>query len=344
MNFLRSKPEHLAEYLRDAIARGEVVEPLPSIRDWSARLGVAHGTLETAVGILKREGLLRTLPRKGVQIVRETTPRHRPQQPPTVRWIFCGRSYRDVPTLSELLTALTQRLAPHGIRFSLEMLNDARLRAIHRQGKRPHEMLLLSSAPKTYQEMFAGFRDSVLLIGPAAPGVDLPYISNDVISAFRHATFMLARRGFERVTLLVNEVSHQSIEKEFQIICAAAPRPIQGDVARVPDELYEQNLAVQRLAARVAGRHGLLANSPVPAGLLMMALMKRGVDVPGQAEVISVNATSFELRTFPLPIHYPYPLEKFSKTICQAAVRYFEQGAVPPLRKLLPLRMVEPPR
>jgi DNA-binding LacI/PurR family transcriptional regulator len=344
MNFLRSKPEHLAEHLRDCIARGEIVEPLPNIRDWSERLGVAHGTLESAIGILKREGVLRTRPRKGVHIVRGPARARRLQQPPTVRCIFYGRHYRDVPTLTEIIGAISQRLTPHGIRFSLEMCNDARLRALHRQGERPHEMLLLSSMPKKYQELFSDFRRSVLLIGPPFPGIGLAFISNDVIPAFRHATYMLARRGFLRVSLLINESAGQPIDEEFRRICASAPQPIQGDVVRLPNELYEQNRAVQRLAARVVVRQGLITISPVPPGLIMMALMKRGVDVPGQVEVISVNTTSLEVRTFPLPIHYPFPMEKFAKTICQAAVHYFEQGSVPPLRKLLPLHVIEPPR
>src|SRR5438552_2693979 len=129
MKFLRSKAEHLADHLRECIERGELAEPLPNIRDWSGRLGVAHGTLEMALNILKRDGLVRTRPRKGIHIVHEATPRQRLQQPPVVRWIFHGGYFKNVPTMSEILTAITQRLAPHGIRFGLEMSNDARLRA-----------------------------------------------------------------------------------------------------------------------------------------------------------------------------------------------------------------------
>src|ERR1051326_4852783 len=183
-----------------------------------------------------------------------------------------------------------------------------------------------------------------MLIGPPFPGIDLSFVTNDVLSAIRHATFMLSRRGFERVSLLINESARQPIHEEFRRICAAAPRPIQGDVVRLPDELYEQNLAVQRLATRIVARQGLIAISPVPAGLLMMALMRRGMQVPGDVEVIAINATSQEVRTFPIPIHYPYPMEKFAKIVCQAAIHYFEQGSLPTLRKVIPLHMVAPPR
>jgi hypothetical protein len=207
MEFIRSKPEQLADYLRQRIERGDLVEPLPNIRDWSAQLGVAHGTLETALGILKRQGVIRTRPRKGVHITRPATKPRQLHQPPTVRWLFYGGHYRNVPTISELITALTQRLAPHGIRFSLELCNASRLRAIHQQGERPHEMLILSSMTSPYQEMFAAFRRSVLLVGPPLPGVELPFITNvltreetDAMKAMR-LRYMTARAEREETRL-----------------------------------------------------------------------------------------------------------------------------------------------
>src|SRR5258708_5062071 len=121
MHFLRTRGELLAEHLRQAIARGELVSPLPNIRDWSTQLGVSHGTLEKALHILKREGLIRTRPRKGVHVMRPETTRPRLQQPPTVRWMFYGRNYKNIPTVPEIMGAIGQRLSPHDIRFSLEM-------------------------------------------------------------------------------------------------------------------------------------------------------------------------------------------------------------------------------
>lgn len=344
MNFLRSKVDHLADHLRGCIARGELADPLPNIRDWSEQLGVAHGTLESALKILKREGLIRSRPRKGIVVVRKPTSRPSLQQPPLVRWVVYGRNYQNVPTIPVVVGSVSQRLGAHGIRISLEMCNDARLRAIHRQGEHAHEMLLLPSLPKEYQALFADFGKSALLIGPPFPDIQLPFISNDVPSAIRHATYALSRRGFQRVSLVVNAGAQQPIDEGFSRICAGAPHPIQGEVVRLPDEMYEQTLAVQRLTARIIARHGLIVISPVPAASLMMASMKRGLRVPDDVEVISVNSLSQEIRTFPIPIHYPYPMDKFAKAVCLAAIHYFEQGAVPPLRKLIPLHMVSPPR
>jgi len=343
MQFLRSTAELLAEHLRRAIENGELVEPLPSIHDWSAKLGVSHGTLENALKILKREGVIRTRPRKGIYIARPRAVRCL-QQPPTVRWILAGLTWKKSPNIPEILGTLTQSLSEHGIRMSVEMLDDRRLDALHARGEVPHELLVLASFPREHQHLFSDFRRSALLLRAPFPGVDLPYVFIDVMPALRHATFLLARRGFERVTHVINEGGAQAPEEPFRKICAEAPRPLQGEIVRLPDELYAQSAAALRFAGRVTARHGVIVNSPIHAGLLMTALAGRGRKLGEDVEVIALNALPQEIRTCPIPIHYPYPLEAFAKVIRQAAMHYFEQGALPALRKAIPLHMVAPPR
>jgi DNA-binding LacI/PurR family transcriptional regulator len=344
VQFLRSTAELLAEHLRGAIERGELVEPLPPVHEWSARLGVSHGTLEKALQILKREDLIRTRPRMGIYLARPAPTRRRLQQPPTVRWIFSGLTWKKSPNVPEILGTVTQKLSEHGIRVSIDMLDGTRLKALHTRGELPHEMLVLSSFPREHQRLFSDFRRSALLLGAPFPGVELPYVLIDVLPALRHATFLLARRGFERITHVINEGRQQAPEEPFDRFCAEAPRPVRGDIVRLPDELLAQSVAAQRLAGRVSARHGLIVNSPIHAGLLMTALAGRGWKLGEEVEVIALNALPQEIRTCPVPIHYPYPLEAFSKAVCRAAIRYFEQGALPPLRKVIPLHMVAPPR
>ncbi|MBI4025792.1 MAG: substrate-binding domain-containing protein [Verrucomicrobia bacterium] len=346
MKFIQSRVEQLADHLRERIARGEFSSPLPSIRDWSGRLGVAHCTLENALKILKRDGLVRTQPqkpRKGSRLARKTRVRKVFRHPPLVRWLTYGRFYRDIPTQMEIFMVLNERLSLRGIRLSLEACSDSRLNAIHREGPRDDQMLALHSFSWEMQELFDDFKMSALLIGQPFPKVRLPFVTMDVLGAIRHATWLLARRGFHRISLVISKKSKQPIEEQFRRICAEPSPSVQDEVIRLPEEFHEQNCALRRLAARVTGNQAFIVNSPIPAALLMMALMKRGVDVPGQVEVIAMNATLAEARTFPLITYYPYPMERFSKALCQAAAHYFERGELPPLKLVIPLRMVAPP-
>jgi DNA-binding GntR family transcriptional regulator len=60
--------EQLAGILRDMIKSGEIAtdRPLPSVKTLMQRYGVAQGTAEHAVRVLKDEGLVRSVRGKGV--------------------------------------------------------------------------------------------------------------------------------------------------------------------------------------------------------------------------------------------------------------------------------------
>jgi hypothetical protein len=74
----------------------------------------------------------------------------------------------------------------------------------------------------------------------------------------------------------------------------------------------------------------------------MTALMAHGVKIPTEVEVIAMNTPMQAIRVFPLPTHYPFPLDAFGKAVCRAALHYFERGRLPSLRKRIPLEMADP--
>jgi GntR family transcriptional regulator len=61
----------LAGILRQMILSGKIGprQPLPSGRTLEQEYGVAGGTVEKAVGVLRDEGLVRTVPGRGVYVV-----------------------------------------------------------------------------------------------------------------------------------------------------------------------------------------------------------------------------------------------------------------------------------
>lgn len=62
----------LAGILRDMINSGQIPRqtPLPSIRTLTQTYDVAKGTVEKALGVLREEGLVRTVPGRGVYVVK----------------------------------------------------------------------------------------------------------------------------------------------------------------------------------------------------------------------------------------------------------------------------------
>jgi GntR family transcriptional regulator len=61
----------LADILRALITSGQIPpdRPLPSVKQLQQSYGVAQGTAERAVGLLKDEGLVHTVIGKGVYVV-----------------------------------------------------------------------------------------------------------------------------------------------------------------------------------------------------------------------------------------------------------------------------------
>jgi DNA-binding transcriptional regulator YhcF (GntR family) len=61
----------LADHLREQIASGELPPrtPLPSAKTLAQEHGIAIGTVTRAVDVLRQEGLVRTVPGRGVWVV-----------------------------------------------------------------------------------------------------------------------------------------------------------------------------------------------------------------------------------------------------------------------------------
>src|ERR1041385_8899337 len=144
IKYTRYRSEHLAEHLRESLARGELIEPLPTLRNWSSRLGVSSSTLQAALKVLKREGWIRSRPRQGFSIARRLARRRSTPSAPMVRWILLGQAH-DNAVLTEVLGQLNRTLSTHRIGLSLEVCDGMRLETIRREGERSQQLLLLST-------------------------------------------------------------------------------------------------------------------------------------------------------------------------------------------------------
>ncbi len=350
MNFLRSRAELLADDLRAKIANGELVEPLPNTRTWSVRLGVSRTNLEAALRILQREGLVSIRPRSGVRLVRKRIVnvdlKLRSQK--VVRFLYSGRDFPDLPYTLFWLGSLLEQLNAQGIHFSLERCSTKSLQEISRiqRGKRGRskELLLLHSMSESHLKYFLGLKDSVLALGVPARGIALPYVGSDLDGAVRHATQSLLRRGYKSVSFVLPKVSTASTkiaESAFLSACASWPhQPVQREVVRLSLSLDLLVPDVRRFAKSVKGRQAIVALDPVPPAALMTALLAFGVSVPQQVQLAVVLSSPTSVKLCPVPIHYPYPAEGLIKAVTNAARHFFEAGALPYIRKTIPVKMI----
>ncbi len=346
MNFLRSKAEQLADYLRGCLARGELVEPLPGTRAWSRQLGVSRSTLDEALRVLRRERLVWVDANRGIRLTAapRSPARSSVTAPRLVRVIYYGR---DIPELHKDLLwmmDLAEQLHAHGVQLSIEKCTEARLKAYARARQVGTELLILISLPAKFQTLFDQANRAVLLTGEPAPGVQLPFLTSDLDGAIRHATCRLLRRGFERVTLVLPRTRSPGLQRAKQVFVSACAdwsrQPVRGDVVFLPLEMPAMVTAAGRFAKTVRDRRGIVTMDNIPVGLIMTALAARGVAIPQQVELVAFAASAESLKVFPSPAHYLSVLPAFAQTLARAALHYFQTGDVPRLRKRLPMEMV----
>jgi DNA-binding GntR family transcriptional regulator len=73
VDHLTGEPAYLqlARILREMITSGQIAprQPMPSIKSITQQYGVAKGTAEKALGVLRDEGLVVTVPGRGIYVI-----------------------------------------------------------------------------------------------------------------------------------------------------------------------------------------------------------------------------------------------------------------------------------
>ena len=114
-----------------------------------------------------------------------------------------------------------------------------------------------------------------------------------------------------------------------------------GIVVRVPLPPESQLAQLRRFAARLRGPTALVVVAPVSVAAVMTTLLGHGVRIPQQAEMLLVQTSPSASLVWPVPGCYEASMEGFVKHITRAAVHFFQTGAVPSVRKTLPMEFVK---
>lgn len=343
ISIFHSRPRHLADHIRNAIAKGELSEPLPGIRAWSKSFGVSSRTLQVALKMLQREGLLVIQPRKAIRLkqARRLARKNGNGVKPIVRALYYGREYPKWAFPS--LPILTEQLKSHGVEMTTERCTHARLKAIS-QNPLPHELLLLCSVPAAYHRYFADMPRNVLIAGHPSPGSPLSSITTDLEGAVRHAARSLMRRGFSEISLIIDRgKSHGVVEviEVFHKTCTEwSHQPIHANTVQISTDLDAMLVSARRFAARVKTRRGILVIEPISVSLILTALLERGIAIPRDAEIIGLSTSPDSIKVCPRPIHYPYPVMATVRSLMDTVLRFFEKGALPRIQKKILMEVV----
>jgi len=336
-NFHQGLAEQLTRFLRDQIVQGELSNPAPSTRVWCRRLGVGRPSLLQALKVLETEGLV-SVTSQGVRIQPAAKIAKKSNSEQRVaRLLFLGRNYPDLHQCVRWLFLLLEGMQYHGITLSIERCSAQRLRTIASQKSKRGELCYLVSLPASYQRLFLENRKPAIVFGYPDKGVALPYVTTDLGSSVRHATQSLLRRGYKNI-LLISSANQEagvveSIER-FNMACAGwKDQPVRGHVELVWNHPESLRDSIANIVAKVKGPCGIIVFPPVPLSLLVTTVLKRGLSIPDQVEIVGIEYFPEDARLGVPVTLYSFPTQRFVKDILQATLHYFETGKVAALKR-----------
>lgn len=198
----------VAGVLESAILREEWRQKLPGERRLCAQLNVSRMTLERALNIIERKGLIRSQPRVG-HLIRKVRPRPARQNSTTIHILLripCENLsdweqlwYKKV---EQILSRRGFGLQFHAMAFMKGKSLSKRLADLVKS--EPAACWALASASRETQKWFLAHHIPTLVIGHCYPGIQFPSVDVDRRAICRHAVTTLLRLGHRFIILLMS--------------------------------------------------------------------------------------------------------------------------------------------
>ncbi len=332
-------PAQVATLLREELATGQWPHALPGERALAARLRVGRRTIRAALAILREEGSLATQARRASMAA---TPVAVPKSSTHLRVaLLLPEPIESMRHLTALwvhfvMTALQtegRRLEVfHGRRFFGSRSSRSLERLV---AENPVGCWVLGRSSAAMQQWFTAAGIPAIVAGGVHPGVSLPSVDVDHRALGRHAAAVLARRGHQRIVLLLGP-NRQTGDAE----CEAGLR--EAGVAECSTVFAgEDPEAVVAAFARVLRRR------PTPTGFLFansfayLAVRSwldqrepRGRPAPALT-LLARDDEPFLSHLSPPPGRYALPPEKFATAVLRA-IRHRQAGSAFKAIRLMP--------
>ncbi len=340
---------HSADFLREALLRGEWQEVLPSERTLCTRLRISRPTLRAVLMQLEREGVIGAVMNKRRQILAAPTTRGKgvssrvialltpvPQQamPPFV--LFW------VDTLRELLAEADYQLDVHASPHCFTAKPAGGLKKLTQRV--PAAAWVMFRSTPVMQRWFVEQQLPTVIAGSCADDMGLPSVDLDYRATCRHAATMLMQKGHRRIALLLPDSAHggdavsaQGFREAFAT-CDATPcvLPHHETAEQVIESLNE---ALQRKPAPTA----FLVARSIHTLTVVTHLLRLGHKLPGDFAIVSRDDDAFLDHVVPKVTRYSADAAKFAKRLARLVLELAQTGhtSTKPVRLMPDLRRGE---
>lgn len=341
---------HSADFLREALLRGEWQGALPSERMLCTRLRISRPTLRAVLSQLEQEGVIGPVENKrrlilaplagtrgkpaSSRLVALLSPVPQQSMPPFV--LFWMDSLREL--LSEAGYQLEVHVSPHC--FTAKPAGGLK-KLTHRV---PAALWVLFRSTPVMQRWFADQQMPVVIAGSCAESLPLPSVDLDYRATCRHAATMLMQKGHRRIALLLPDSSHGGdVDSSLGFREAFASRDTEPSV--LPHhETTEQVIATldDVLKLKPAPTAFVVARS-IHALTVVTHLLRLGHRLPRDFAVVSRDDDAFLDHVTPKVTRYSADAAKFARRLAKLVLELAQTGhtSTKPVRLMPDLRRGE---
>lgn len=340
---------HSADFLREALQRGEWTGVLPSERTLCARLRISRPTLRAVLAQLEREGVISAVENKKRQIL--SVPKSNSKATPSrVIALLTPVPQQAMPpfvlfwvdALRELLAEADYHLEVHASTHCFAAKPGAGLKKLT-QRVQAAAWVLFRSTP-AMQRWFVDQRVAAVIAGSCAEGIVLPSVDLDYRATCRHAATMLMQKGHRRIALLLPGSSHGGDAesehgfREASTTSAATPIVIQHHEA---SEQVAEHLDV--LLKRKPAPTAFVVARSIHTLTVITHLLRCGHKLPRDFAVVSRDDDAFLDHVVPRITRYSADTAKFAKRLSKLVLELAQTGrtSTTPVRLMPDLRRGE---
>lgn len=335
MNAVPPRPSlvtHSADFLREALLRGDWAEWLPSERTLCTRLRISRPTLRAVLAQLEREGVISAVENKRRRILAAKSATRGPVKSRAIALLSPVPAQLMPPfvlfwldALRELLSDAGYQLEVHASPHCFTTKPAGGLKKLTQRVNAAAWVLFRSTA--AMQRWFVDQGIATVVAGSCAKGIALPSVDIDYRAACRHAATMLRQKGHRRIALLLPDSTHGGdTESELGFAEALKTDASPPLVLRHHESTTHLIECLDEALRQKPAPTAFLVARSIHALTVITHLLRQGYKLPRDYAVVSRDDDAFLDHVVPRVTRYAADPAKFARRLSKLVLELAQTG------------------
>lgn len=340
---------HSADFLREALQRGDWADFMPSERTLCSRLRISRPTLRAVLTQLEREGVISAVENKKRRILAAKTTKRGPAKSRMIALLTPVPAQLMPPfvlfwldALRELLADADYQLEVHASPHCFTTKPSGGLKKLTQRVSAAAWVLFRSTA--AMQRWFVDQGIAAVIAGSCAKDITLPSVDIDYRATCRHAATMLRQKGYRRIALLLPDSTHGGdADSEHGFQEAPTSEEASSLVLRHHESASDLiGCLDEALRMKPAPTAFLVARS-IHSLTVITHLLRQGCKLPRDFAVVSRDDDAFLDHVVPRVTRYTSDPAKFARRLSKLVLELAQTGrtSTTPIRLMPDLKRGE---